>query len=403
MDLATGIRLAMRMLARHKMRSGLSILGICIGVGAFLCSVAIGRGASAQIDEQVRNLSPDLIQVEAGSRNVNGIRSGTYGTTRLTLQDAWAIERQIPLVRYVSPNVDKHVQVVHGKENWSTRLQGVWPEYLAIQRWGMASGRVFSTAEVTHIAKVCLLGRTVATVLFGDEDPIGRIVRVQTLPCRVVGVLEAKGASPTGHDRDDIVIMPFTTVQKMILGIWWVDDIFCSAVTPEDVPAAEQEIAALMRERHRIGDGSDDFNLRHYAEIANARAGAQHTMTLLLACVAAVALVVAGIGIMNIMLVSVAERTREIGIRMAVGARGRDILVQFLLESLLLSSIGGAIGVGVGIAGSLGIALASGWPVPVRPDTIVVAVGFAGAVGIFFGLYPALRASFLDPVVALRR
>jgi putative ABC transport system permease protein len=404
MDLATGIRLAVRMLARHKVRSALSMLGICIGVGAFICSVAIGRGASSQIDEQVRNLSPDLIQVEAGARNVNGVRSGTYGTTSLTLKDAQAIELQIPLVKYVSPNVDKRVQVVHGRQNWSTRVRGVWPEYLAIQRWGVARGSGFSAADVAHIAKVCLLGQTVATTLFGEEDPVGRTVRVQTLPCRVVGVLDVKGASPTGFDRDDVVIMPFTTVQKMILGIWWVDDIFCSALTPEDVPDAEKEITSLMRERHRILAGhDDDFNLRHYSEIAKARAEAQHTMTLLMGCIAAVALVVAGIGIMNIMLVSVAERTREIGIRLAVGARGRDILVQFLLEAVTLSTIGGAIGVGLGIAGSFGIAFASGWPVPIQPDAIVVGFGFAGAVGIIFGLYPARRAYLLDPIEALRR
>jgi putative ABC transport system permease protein len=216
-------------------------------------------------------------------------------------------------------------------------------------------------------------------------------------------VLDAKGASPTGHDRDDIVIMPFPTVQKMILAIWWVDDIFCSAATPEDVPAAEDEIAALMRQRHRIVNGDDDFNLRHYTEIAKARAGAQHTMTLLLACVAVIALIVAGIGILNIMLVSVTERTREIGVRMAVGARGRDIRAQFLLESVLLSMIGGVFGIGVGVAGSFGIALASGWPVLVRPDAIAVAIAFAAAVGIFFGLYPAQRASLLDPIEALRR
>ncbi len=387
----------------HKVRCALSMLGICIGVGAFICSVAIGRGASSQIDERVKNLSADLIQVEAGGRNVNGVRSGTHGTTSLTLKDAQAIEQQIPFVKYVSPNVDMHIQVVYENQNWSTQVRGVTPEYLAIQRWGVARGGVFTADDVAHAAKVCLLGQTVATTLFGLEDPVGRIIRVQKIPCKVAGVLDVKGASPTGHDRDDVVIMPFTTVQRKIKGIAWLDDIFCSADTPEDVPAAEKEITLLMRERHRILAGEDDdFNLRHATEIGKARAEAQHTMTLLLACVAAVALVVAGIGIMNIMLVSVAERTREIGIRMAVGARGRDILVQFLLESVILSMIGGAIGVGVGIAGSFGISFASGWPVPIRPDAIAMALGFAGAVGIFFGLYPAQRASLLDPIEALR-
>jgi putative ABC transport system permease protein len=403
MDLLTGVLLAGQTLTHHKVRCALAMLGICIGVGAFICSVAIGRGASAEIDERVRNMSADLVQVEAGGRNVNGVRSGTHGTNSLTLRDAEAIERQIPLVTYVSPNVDTHGQVVYENQNWATQVRGVSPEYLAIQRWGLSRGDTFTDADVTRAAKVCLIGQTVATNLFGLKDPVGRIVRVQKLPCRVVGVLDVKGASPTGHDRDDVVILPFTTVQRKIKGITWIDDIFCSAETPEDVPTVETEITSLMRERHRILAGEeDDFNLRHNTEIGKARAEAQHTMTLLLACVAAVALVVAGIGIMNIMLVSVTERTREIGVRMAVGARSRDILVQFLLESVILSTIGGAIGIALGIAGSFGIASASGWFVPIRPDSIAIALSFAGSVGIFFGLYPARRASLLDPIVALR-
>jgi len=404
MDILTGMELAGQTLTHHKVRCALSMLGICIGVGAFICSVAIGRGASAQIDERVKNMSADMIQVEAGGRNVNGVRTGTHGTRSLTLKDAQAIERQIPLVTYVSPSVGMRVQIVYENQNWSTWVAGVSPEYLSIQRWGVARGNAFTTADAAHGAKFCLLGQTVATNLFGAEDPVGRIVRVQKIPCRIVGVLDVKGASPgSGWDRDDVIIMPFTTVQRKIRAITWIDDIFCSAVTPEDVPAAEKEIASLLRERHRILVGEDDdFNVRHPSEIGKARAEAQHTMTLLLACVAAVALVVAGIGIMNIMLVSVAERRREIGIRLAVGARSRDILVQFLLESVTMTLIGGAIGVGLGIVGTFGIAFASGWPVPIRLDSIAIALGFAGAVGIFFGLYPAQRASLLDPIESLR-
>ncbi len=404
MDLAAVIRIALRALARNKLRSGLSMLGISIGVGALICSVAVGQGASSQIEEQIHSLGDNMIWIEAGGRNVNGVRTGSYGTKSLTLEDARAIQQQIPLVMNVSPHVNTRVLVVHGDQNWFTMVRGVSPDYLAVRSWRLASGSVFSQDDVDFATKVCVLGQTVVTNLFGPEDPIGQSIRVRKIPCKVIGVLAPKGQSPIGQDQDDVVLMPFTTVQKKIKGISWLDDIMCSAVSPAAIGLAEEEIAALLRQRHPwTAVEGDDFNLRHPADVAQARAESQNIMTLLLASIASVALVVAGIGIMNIMLVSVTERTREIGIRLAVGARERDILCQFLTEAVTLALIGGGIGIGLGVVGSYGIAYFVEWRTVIRPDAIVVAVGFAGAVGIFFGLYPARKASRLDPIDALSR
>ena len=380
------------------------MLGISIGVGALICSVAVGQGASSQVDEQVSSLGDNMIWIEAGGRNVNGVRSGTYGTKSLTVEDARAIQQQIPLVVNVSPHVNTRVPVVYGDQNWFTMVRGVSPEYLAVRSWRVASGSVFSQDDVDFGTKVCVLGQTVVTNLFGPGDPIGQSIRVKKIPCRVIGVLALKGQSAIGQDQDDVVIMPFTTVQKKIKGISWLDDIMCSAVSPTAIGPAEEEIAALLRQRHPwTAVEGDDFNLRHPADVAQARADSQRTMTLLLASIASVALVVAGIGIMNIMLVSVTERTREIGIRLAVGARGRDILSQFLTEAVTLALIGGGLGIGLGLVGSYGIAYFAEWRTVIRPDAIIVAFAFSGAVGIFFGFYPARKASLLDPIDALGR
>ena len=404
MHLAEVVRIALRALARNKLRSGLTMLGISIGVGAFICSVAVGEGASSQIEEQIHSLGDNMIWIEAGGRNVNGVRTGTHGTKSLTLGDVRAIQQQVSLVFNVSPNVDTRVTVVHQDQNWFTQVRGVAPEYLAVRSWSVERGSAFSEDDVEYAAKVCLLGQTVAANLFGEDDPVGQTIRVQKIPCRVVGVLALKGPAPAGQDQDDVVIMPFTTVQKKIKGVYWLDDIMCSALSPAAIATAEDEITALLRERHHVQpDQEDDFNLRHPADIAQAGAESQRIMTLLLASIASVALVVGGIGIMNIMLVSVTERTREIGIRLAVGARGRDILSQFLVEAVALSLIGGGIGIGLGLLGSYGIAYFAEWRTVIQSDAIVVAVGFAGAVGIFFGFYPARKASRLDPIEALRR
>ncbi len=401
-DFVQLLRVAMRALGRNKMRSALTMLGIMIGVGAVICTVAIGQGASLQIQEQIRNIGDNMIWIEAGGRNVNGVRTGTRGTKTLTLGDARAIQAQVPLVMNVSPHVDTGVQVVYGNQNWFTWLRGVSPEYLAVRRWGISRGGPFFQHDVDFAANVCLLGQTVAENLFGAEDPVGKTMRVKGLPCRVIGVLDRKGQSAFGQDQDDALIMPYTTVQKKIKGIDWVDDIMCSAVSAEAIPAAEQQITALLRERHHLRpDEDDDFNLRHPADIATVRAESERILTLLMASIAAVSLVVGGIGIMNIMLVSVTERTREIGVRMAVGATEGAVQVQFLSEATVLSLIGGALGVVAGIAGSLAISSVFQWPTQVPPTAILIAVIFSAGVGIAFGYYPAYKAAHLDPIEAL--
>ncbi len=403
MELGAVVRVALRALARNKMRTALTMLGIIIGVGAVICTVAIGEGASNQVQEQIRNLGDNIVFVSAGSVNQHGVHMGSTATKTLKLSDARAIQQQVPVVSKVSPGVGSQAQVVYGNQNWFTRLRGVSPAYLEIRRWVIASGSAFSQREVDSAANVCLIGQTVVENLFGDEDPVGKIIRVQNLPFRIIGVLASKGQSPFGNDEDDTLIVPFTTVQKKVAGIDWLQFIVCSAVSQEAIHPAQQQMTSLLRERHHLRpDEEDDFMIRSPTDLANVQAQAGRIMTLLLAAIASVSLLVGGIGIMNIMLVSVTERTREIGVRMAVGATEQDVRMQFLSEALVLSLLGGSVGVLVGVAGSVAVSSMLEWPTRIPPNSVALAVLFSAAVGVFFGYYPAHKAAHLDPIEALR-
>jgi putative ABC transport system permease protein len=396
-------RLALKALRQNVMRTGLTMLGIVIGVGAVICVVAIGEGAQASVERAITNIGANMIWVEAGGVNRAGVRTGAFGTKTLTLGDYEAIKEHVRLVTNVTPQADTRVQVVYGNQNWGTSVRGVGPEYLALKNWNIVRGGMYTDVDVERANNVCVLGQTLVDQLFGSTDPIGETMRVKDQPCVVVGVLEVKGQSATGQDQDDNLLMPYTTVMKKIKGQTWLDDIMCTATSATVVDEAEEDIAVLMRERHHIRPGSDDdFNLRHPTEIAEAVRQSTQTMEALLAAVASVSLLVGGIGIMNIMLVSVTERTREIGLRQAVGARGRDVLRQFLVEAVILSLIGGAIGIGFGTLGARTIADAFQWPAHVSSKAIALAFGCSAAIGVFFGYYPARRAANLDPIEALR-
>jgi len=394
---------AVTALKRHWIRSLLTILGISIGVGAFIAVVAIGNAGSSSIEDQLQSIGDNFIWVEAGSRNRNGIRAGSRGTRSLTMSDATAMARQVPLIKTMSPNVDGHIQVIYGGENWSTFYRGVSPEFLQIRRWNVRLGTFFTAGDVDTDAPVCVLGQTVVDNLFGDENPVGKTVRVSTVPCKVVGVLQAKGFSATGQDQDDFIVMPYTTVQKRITGEFWLDDIFCSAVSRDAMPEATREIMGLLRERHHLNPGEDDdFNIRRPEDVVQAQLAASRVMTILLASIASLSLIVGGIGIMNIMLVSVTQRTREIGIRMAVGATEWDVQLQFLSEAIVLSTLGGIFGVIIGLASASLVQGMFHFPTKLTPQIFAIGGLFSAAVGILFGYYPAKKASQLDPIQGLR-
>ena len=385
------------------MRSMLTVLGIMIGIGAVICVVAIGQAGSEQVQEQLNNLGENFVWIESGSRAPNGIRTGSHGTKTLTVDDAKAIRTQIPLIKSVTPNVDGSTVVVYGNRNWTTRWRGVSPEYFQIKRWPVVMGAPFTQQDVDFAANVVVIGDTVRQQLFGPEDPIGKVIRVGNNPCQVVGVLEAKGQSGWGQDQDDTLVVPFTTGMKKLKGTEWLDDIMASAVTQDSVNPAIDQIIGMLRERHHIRAGQDDdFNVRRPDEFIQARLAASQTFSILLIAIASVSLLVGGIGIMNVMLVSVTERTREIGIRMAIGATEQSVQAQFLGEAVLLSLFGGLMGVLAGIGGSLLLGSLLNWPMSIPPQSIAVAAAFAAAVGIFFGFYPARKASRLDPIEALR-
>jgi putative ABC transport system permease protein len=403
MEFTATLRMAFRALGRNKMRTALTMLGVIIGVAAVICTVSIGEGATQRIQNAIENMGANMVWIEAGGVNLNGVRTGNGQTKTLTLEDVKAIQDQIPLVSHVTPNIDGRAQVVFGNQNWNTSMRGISPDYLFVRKWAVERGTFFGQEEVDRADNVCVFGLTVANILFLNDDPIGQTVRVNNQPCKVIGVLEPKGQSATGQDQDDMILMPYSTVQKKIKGINWLDDIWASAATPAVIPEAEREIADLLRERHHIRTGqTDDFNIRHPVEIANAMADSARMMEILLASIASIALFVGGIGIMNIMLVSVTERTREIGVRMAVGATEKAVQMQFLSEAVVMSLIGGAIGLVFGMLGSVLIARILQWPTAVPLSAILIAFVFSACVGIFFGYYPAWKAASLDPIEALR-
>ncbi len=397
------LRSAVVALLRNKMRSVLTVLGITIGIAAVICVVAIGKAGQARVEQQLNNLGDNFVWIEAGGRAVNGVRTGTHDTKTLVMADAIAIKNQVSLIKSVSPNVDDPVQVVYGNQNWHTSYRGVSPEYFEIKRWYVDQGAIFSQDDVDRAADVCTIGRTVREQLFGVEDPVGKVIRVNNLPCKVVATLHPKGLSLDGRDQDDTVILPYTMAQKKLKGITWLDDILCSAVSQDAVKMAGQEATAVLRDRHHLRpEEDDDFNIRNPEDIIQAQLEASKTLTVLLIAIASVSLVVGGIGIMNVMLVSVTERTREIGVRVAVGATEEAIQLQFLGEAVMLSLVGGALGVLFGIFGSYLVGQTLHWQTQMSLESVAVAAFFAIAVGVFFGYYPARKASLLDPIEALR-
>ena len=403
MKLSEVLRVAFRALARNKMRTALTMLGIIIGVGAVICTVAIGEGASEQVQEQINSLGENLITINAGSVNLQGVHLGSQATKTLTPADAKAIAEQVTTVSRVSPGVGAGVQVVFGNQNWGTRVTGASPELLQIRHWPLQRGASFSSHDVDTEADVCLIGQTVAQNLFGDANPVSQTIRISALPFRVIGELAAKGLNPYGQDQDDTLIVPYTTVMKKLAGIYWLQSITVSAVSPDDMDAAQEQIGKLLRQRHHLrSDEPDDFIIRNPTDLAQARAQTVTVMELLLAAIALVSLIVGGIGVMNIMLVSVTERTREIGVRMAVGATESDVRRQFLSEAVTLSMFGGAIGVIFGFFASNAVSGILKWPTIVPPVFVLVSVGFSAIVGIVFGYYPARKAASLDPIEALR-
>ncbi len=396
-------RIALRALARNKLRSFLTMLGIIIGVGAVIAMVAIGEGAKATIRSQIASLGTNVLIILPGTLAQGGVRTGSGGVNTLTDSDAKAIVREIPAAAFASPALRRGEQVVAANLNWGTLVQGVAPEIQRIRDWEVVEGRFLHDGDIESDAKVAVLGRTVADNLFGNDDPIDAVVRIRNIPFRVVGVLATKGQSSQGADQDDTVMIPYTSMQKRLLRITHVQTILVSAVSAERVQEAQEQITLLLRQRHRIGpDRDDDFTIRNLSDIAEAASSTARVMAVLLGAVASISLLVGGIGIMNIMLVSVTERTREIGIRMAVGARGSDIMLQFLVEAVVMAATGGSIGILLGIGSSEVLKLWAQWPTLVSPSIVAVAFLFSGAVGVFFGFYPAKKASTLDPIDALR-
>ena len=394
---------AFRALRRNKMRSILTALGIIIGVGAVIAMVSIGDGAKSQVEAQVASLGQNIILVFAGSINAGGQRSGYGGAGTLTIKDAEAIKAEVRDIQAVSPEVVGGAQVFANGLNWGTRIRGESEDYLMIRQWPLSEGSMFSDQDVKSEAKVCIIGQTIVNNLFPEGDAVGKTIRIRNLPFKVLGILSSKGFSIQGNDQDDIVVIPYTSAMKRFSRQTYLAVVNVQAVPSASIPLVELDIANLLHARHHIQEGrDDDFNVRDQQEIAEAATATTRTMTFLLGAIACVSLVVGGIGIMNIMLVSVTERTREIGIRMAVGAHGSDILTQFLIESVVLSLTGGLLGIAIGISTAKILSHFNHWPTVISPSVSMIAFLFSGGVGIFFGYYPALKAARLDPIEALR-
>ena len=406
MNFPMTIRIAFKALDRNKMRSGLTMLGIIIGVAAVIAMIAIGSGAKVRIQEQIASMGSNLLIVLSGSATSGGFRWGSGSVPTLTVEDSKAIASELSAVKYSAPVLQGITQVVFQNQNWSTITFATTPEALLIRDWPAIRGRTLMQADVDGAAKVCLLGQTVVDNLFGEMDPVGQVVRIKKFPFIVVGVLSVKGQTTWGQDQDDIVYVPLTTGMRLLFGKQFpgmVRSISVQATGPDTMKLAEEQISQLLRQRHRIRPGQEnDFTVRNLSEAFSAAEQSARVMSLLLGAIASISLLVGGIGIMNIMLVSVTERTREIGIRMAVGARGRDILYQFLIEALVLSLIGGVIGILMGVGASQLISHFFKWPTLISPQALLLSFSFAGGVGIFFGFYPARKAANLDPIEALR-
>jgi putative ABC transport system permease protein len=397
------MRMAASALGRNRVRSLLTMLGVIIGVAAVIVVVSIGQGADSLVQAEIAAMGSNILYVWPGSNRTGGMHGGAGSVTTLTAEDAKAIEQECPAVRMVSPSVRSSAPIVFGNQNWSTSAEGANEKFPLIRNWPLAVGGFFTEADVRTAARVVVIGKTVADQLFPGIDPVGQTIRVRNLPFQVLGVLGPKGQNQWGRDQDDTIVLPYTTVQRKLRAISSIDGVTVSAVSAAATPAAEQQVTELLRQRHHITpDRDDDFSVRNMSDIADAARSTQQTMTLFLTIIACVSLLVGGIGIMNIMLVSVTERTREIGLRVAVGARRGQVKLQFLLEAVMLSSVGGLLGILVGVALSFSFARTLNWPMLISPASIAVSVVFSGAVGMLFGYYPARKAASLDPIDALR-
>ncbi len=405
-NLPQALRIAMRALRVNKMRSFLTMLGIIIGIAAVIAMMAVGSGASYIISQQIASIGSNIILVLPGSLTSGGLRTGSGGVQTLKAADSRAIQQECPAVAIAAPIVRGSGQIVYGNQNWSTLLMGTTPEMFVIREWSTVQGREFTVEEVDGAAKVCVIGETIVKNLFGDEDPLGKMIRIKKVPFTVVGVLETKGQSPQGTDQDDVIFVPLRTAQRKLMGSQFPDtvgSILVKAKSEQELADAERQTTELLMQRHRIFNGKEpDFTVRNLSEILAVAEKSSKAMSLLLGAVASISLVVGGIGIMNIMLVSVTERTREIGIRMAIGAKRKDILMQFLTEAVLLTVLGGLIGILIGASGAFIVSKVLKWPTLISMWSVSIAFIFSGAVGVFFGFYPARKAAGLNPIEALR-